>query len=73
MDKRLKEFTMSQATTTKMFMSIRETARFTGLGEAAVRSEVKSGKVPYITSGNKVLINVPLYLESLNARSTKSK
>ncbi len=58
---------------TKMFMSIREMARFTGLGESYIRNEVKDGKVPYLMSGEKVLINVPMYLESLNARCTKTK
>ena len=50
----------------KTFMSVRETARFTGLGEAYIRTSLKQGKVPHVMSGSKALINVPLYLEQLN-------
>ena len=50
----------------KQFMSIRETARFTGLSENYIRKEVRLKTMPFIMSGNKVLINVPMLLEQIN-------
>lgn len=41
----------------KKFMSIREVCKETGLSQHFVRQMVKNKEIPYIMSGNKVLIN----------------
>lgn len=45
--------------TRPMFLSIKETVKVTGLSEYYLRQNIKAGKVPYIKSGNKILINMP--------------
>ncbi len=57
---------------TKMFMSVRETARVTGLGESYIRKALKEGKVPHVKTGVKVLVNVPLYMEELDMKCRAS-
>ena len=46
----------------KMYMSIRETARYTGLAESFLRAAVRENKVPGIRSGKKFCVNVPQLL-----------
>lgn len=41
----------------KKFMSINEVCKATGLSQHFVRQMVKNKEIPYIKSGNKVLIN----------------
>lgn len=53
----------------KLFYTIRETAQTGILSEYALRILVKQNKIPYIKSGVKVLINYPLFLQSLNEQS----
>ncbi len=53
----------------KPFMSIKEACMATGLSQSFLRSGVKDGSVPYIMTGAKYLINVPLLLEKLNHAS----
>ena len=55
--------------TNKMFYSVTEVQRITGLSKHVIRNGIKSGKVPYIKSGNKYLINYPKYAEILNQES----
>lgn len=50
----------------KAFMSIREAARVTGLGESYVRKGVKEKTIPFVMTGNKALVNVPLLMKQLN-------
>ena len=45
--------------TLPMFLSIKEVVKVTGLSEYYLRQNIKAGKVPYIKSGNKILINMP--------------
>ena len=55
----------------KVFMTIRETAKTGILSEHTIRLMVKKGKVPHIMAGNRVLINYPAFLESLQANGSK--
>lgn len=41
----------------KKFMSIKEICLETGLSQHYIRQMVKNNEIPYIKSGNKVLIN----------------
>ena len=47
----------------KLYQSIRETARFTGLSESFLRRGVKNGEIPHLMVGTKALINVQLLIE----------
>ena len=49
----------------KVFMSVRETARATGLGETFLRRGLKQGTIPHVMTGSKALINVRLLMERL--------
>lgn len=51
----------------KTFMTIREVARTGILPEHAIRQMVKAGQVPFIKTGNRVLINYPKFIEQLKA------
>ena len=53
----------------RIYMSIPETARTTGLCACFIRKLVKEGKAPYIKAGKKFLINVPAMLDRLNNES----
>lgn len=53
----------------KPYMSIRETARFTGLSESFLRNMQKSGTLPGISAGRKYCVNVPALLAQLEAKS----
>ena len=55
----------------KLLMTIRETAKTGILSEHTIRLMVKQGKVPHIMAGNRVLINYPAFLESLQANGSK--
>lgn len=48
-----------------VYMSIRETAKKTGLAESYIRAAVKKNQVPGFYSGKKFLVNVPRYLAAL--------
>ena len=50
---------------TKVFYSIRETAKITGLSEHYIRQQKKAGKVPGVMCGNKFMVNVPALLQVL--------
>ena len=51
---------------TPMFLSIKEAVKVTGLSEYYFRQNLKAGKIPHLRQGNKILINMPQLLESLN-------
>lgn len=53
----------------KPFMTLKETCAYTGLSVYQLRNGVKDGSVPHIKTGNKYLVNVPLFLEKLNRES----
>lgn len=44
----------------KKFMSINEMCKTTGLSQHFVRQMIKNKEIPYLKSGNKVLINYDL-------------
>ena len=52
----------------KSYMSIREAARETGLSEHYIREGVREGRLPFLYSGRKALVNVPLMLRKLEAK-----
>lgn len=54
-----------------VYMSIRQTAKKTGLAESYIRSAVKNNQVPGLYSGKKFLINVPRFLASLEVAESK--
>ena len=51
------------------YMSIPDAAKYTGLSESFLRKGVKGREIPFIMSGKKYLVNVPLMLEKLNEKS----
>ncbi|MBQ4424568.1 MAG: hypothetical protein II882_02390 [Lachnospiraceae bacterium] len=53
----------------KPFMTIKETVAVTGLSQFYLRQGIKAGTVPYIQSGNRFLINVPMLMDALNRES----
>ena len=57
----------------KTYLSISQTAKATGLSIYFLRNGVKEGIIPYITSGNKALINVPALLKTLEAKASANK
>ena len=48
-----------------VYMSIRQTAKKTGLAESFIRAAVKKNQVPGFYSGKKFLVNVPRFLAAL--------
>lgn len=58
--------------TCPMFLSIKEVVKTTGLSEYYLRQNIKAGKIPYIKSGNKILINMPRLSATLNDITDKS-
>lgn len=64
-----------ESTRIKTYMSIRQAAQFTGLGESYLRKSVQNNSVPgfYIAgTGSKFMINVPLLLAKLDEESKKT-
>lgn len=53
----------------KIFMSISETGKVTGLSACYLRKGVKDGTIPHIKSGTKFLINVSMLQEQLDGRA----
>jgi len=53
----------------KIFLSIAEAARYTGLSQFYIRNGCKDGSVPCIKTGAKYLVNLPKLLEKLNQES----
>ena len=56
----------------RTYMSIRQAAQVTGLGESYIRKGVKNKTVPgfYVAGeGSKFMVNVPLLLEQLDMQS----
>lgn len=52
-----------------IYLSIRQTARQTGIAESFLRSAVKEKKIPGFYSGKKFLVNVPRLLAILEEQS----
>ncbi|MBQ9387919.1 MAG: hypothetical protein IJU01_04575 [Lachnospiraceae bacterium] len=54
---------------TPVFVSVAEACRITGIAKYAIRKGCNAGTVPYIDIGNKFMINLPMYLDQLNAQT----
>ena len=54
-----------------IYLSIKDTARYTGLSEYYLRTRLREGKIHHITSGTKALIHLPLLLAELEKQSTE--
>jgi hypothetical protein len=63
---------MAQSTEfSPIYLSIKDTARRTGLSEYYLRSRLREGKINHITSGAKILINLPLMLADLEKQAAE--
>ena len=51
----------------KVYMSVPEAARLSGLSEYFIRSGAKKGDIPHQMSGNKFFINYPRMMQILAA------
>lgn len=58
----------------KIYMTIEEAANFTGISKFYIRNGCRRNEIPHIMSGSKYLVNVPRFLELLEAQdSNKSE
>ncbi len=57
----------------KLFVSIRDAAKLTGLSMFALRNGIRSGKIAHITCGTKYMINYQRLIEQLDAESKAAK
>lgn len=55
----------------KYFLTIAETAEKTGLSQYYIRQGVKDGWIPYISAGNKYMVNYKLLSQILDEMSTE--
>jgi len=60
-----------ESETPKMFITIGETARFTGLSEAFLRKLQKKGKLPGIQCGRRFMVNYTRFLEKVSSDETE--
>ena len=56
-----------------VYMTIPETAKYTGFAECFIRKSVKEGTAPAIMIGKKYMVNVPLWLKQLEDQSERRK
>lgn len=52
------------------FLSIRKCVPITGLSERYLRELLRSGELPHIRTGNRVLVNVRQLLEMMDRKTT---
>ena len=57
----------------KLYMSIRETAKYTGIAESFLRTAVRDKRVPGVYSGRKFLVYVPKFLQTLEEQSGRNE
>lgn len=57
---------------TPMFLPIKEATKVTGLSEYYFRQNIKSGKIPYLKQGNKIFVNMPQLLATLDKMTENS-
>lgn len=55
-----------------LFQTIKQAVKTTGLSEYCLRQRLRAGNIPHITSGNKILINMPRFLEILEKETVNS-
>ena len=53
------------------FQSIRGTSYITGLSMGFIRAGCKSGEIPHVMCGKEYRINVPRFMEQLEAQSVR--
>ncbi len=53
------------------FLTIRETARQTGLSEYFLRKSIKNGTIPVVMCGNRCKLNISMLMDALKAQTTK--
>lgn len=51
------------------FLSIKDACKETGLSQWFLRQGCREGTIPCIRCGSKLMVNVPLLIEKLNAES----
>ncbi len=56
-----------------IYLSIKDTARFTGLSEFYLRKHLKDGNIPHINSGTKIFIHLPSLLSELERNCSNGK
>ena len=56
-----------------IYLSIRQTARKTGIAESFLRAGVKKNTIPGFYSGKKFLVNVPRLLAVLEEQSNQNE
>lgn len=54
------------------FQSIAGASRITGLAQGFIRAGCKAGTVPHLMCGGEYRVNMPLFLQSLEAASVAS-
>ena len=56
---------------TPILQGVEQAAKTLGVSKHFIYTGVKSGKIPHVRSGVKLLINIPLTLQNINAESEK--
>ena len=54
---------------TAIYQTIKQTAESTGLSQYFLRQLLKTGKLPHMKTGVKIMVNVPLLLSKLEEQS----
>lgn len=54
------------------FQTISGAARITGLSQYYIRAGCKAGTIPHVMCGSEYRINIPLFMEQLNAQAASS-
>lgn len=54
----------------KVYMNIEEAAKYTGISKFYIRNGCKRKEIPHIMAGTKYLVNVPRFLELLEAQAS---
>lgn len=55
------------------FQTITGAARITGLAQGFIRDGCKNNAIPHIRCGQEYRVNMPLWMERLNAESAKGR
>lgn len=58
--------------TKPMLVSMDEAAQASGMSKWYVKQGIKAHTIPFVRCGRRVLVNLPLFLESLNKQSNDS-
>ena len=51
----------------RLFATIEQASKYTGLAQSYIRAGVKNGTIPHIKSGRKYLVNMLRFLEMIEA------